>query len=85
MPTGCAHIEAVEPVEPNTTKGCEECLELDMEWVQLRVCQECGHVGCCDSSEGKHATGHFRQTGHPVIEALEDDWLWCYEHETYDE
>lgn len=26
------------------------------QWVQLRLCLKCGHVGCCDSSKNKHAT-----------------------------
>ncbi|MFE2628221.1 UBP-type zinc finger domain-containing protein, partial [Streptomyces sp. NPDC059374] len=24
--------------------------------MQLRICLTCGHVGCCDSSPGRHAT-----------------------------
>lgn len=40
----------------------------------------CGHVGCCDSSPNRHATGHFRATVHPLIQAFEpgEDWYWCY-------
>lgn len=51
-----------------------------MSWVHLRMCQECGHVGCCDNSEGKHATAHFELTGHPLIRSAEpgEDWSWCY-------
>ena len=26
----------------------------------------CGHVGCCDSSKNRHATKHFKATGHPM-------------------
>jgi Zn-finger in ubiquitin-hydrolases and other protein len=50
------------------------------DWVHLRVCQECGHVGCCDNSPGRHATAHFRVAGHPVIRSYEpgEDWYWCY-------
>jgi uncharacterized UBP type Zn finger protein len=48
--------------------------------VHLRLCMECGHVGCCDSSIGKHATKHFHATKHPIIRSFEpgEDWLWCY-------
>jgi uncharacterized UBP type Zn finger protein len=44
----------------------------------------CGHVGCCDSSIGKHATGHYRKTGHEVIRSAEpgEDWRYCYADET---
>jgi hypothetical protein len=40
----------------------------------------CGHVGCCDSSKGKHATAHARATDHPIVESFEpgEDWFWCY-------
>jgi hypothetical protein len=29
---------------------------------------------------GKHATGHFHETGHATIRAHPDfgDWRWCY-------
>ena len=49
-------------------------------WVHLRLCLICGHVGCCDKSKNKHATGHFHSTGHPIIESFEpgEDWRWCY-------
>ncbi len=51
-----------------------------MQWVHLRMCQSCGHVGCCDNSVGKHATAHHHETGHPVIRSVEpgEDWSWCY-------
>src|SRR5437879_9258989 len=48
-----------KPVTPNTS-GCEECLAAGQTWVELRMCLVCGHVGCCDSSEGRHATRHFQ-------------------------
>jgi hypothetical protein len=50
------------------------------DWVHLRVCQECGHVGCCDNSPGRHATAHFHSAGHPVIRSYEpgENWYWCY-------
>src|SRR5918997_1598973 len=48
--------------------------------IHLRVCLVCGHVGCCDNSKNRHATGHFHTTGHPIIQSFEpgEDWLWCY-------
>jgi uncharacterized UBP type Zn finger protein len=54
-------------------------------WVHLRMCLACGHVGCCDSSKNKHATGHFHATRHPVMRSFErgEDWAWCYVDEDY--
>ncbi len=79
----CAHIqEAVKTmgeVKPSG-KGCVECLKTDGWWVHLRMCLECGHVGCCDSSPGKHATKHYHATKHPVMRSFEpgEAWGWCY-------
>ena len=78
----CQHMRTVPVPEPEArTQGCEECLAIGQEWVQLRKCLECGHVGCCDSSIGKHATAHFSQTGHPVMRPFEPGqrWRYCYE------
>jgi uncharacterized UBP type Zn finger protein len=65
---------------PPEVEGCEECLKLGMSWVHLRMCQGCGHIGCCDNSVGKHATAHSAETGHPIIRSAEpgEDWSWCY-------
>ena len=51
-----------------------------MTWVHLRMCQACGHIGCCDNSPGKHATAHYEATAHPLIRSAEpgEDWSWCY-------
>jgi uncharacterized UBP type Zn finger protein len=48
------------------------------------MCLVCGHVGCCDSSDGLHPTKHYKQTRHPVMIALPDkQWKWCYVHKQY--
>jgi uncharacterized UBP type Zn finger protein len=75
----CQHLTGLDPV-PARTPGCEECLKLGTPWVHLRLCLSCGHVGCCDSSPGRHATKHFHQTNHPVIASFEpgERWAWCY-------
>ncbi len=77
----CEHLAAADlQVSPRTPQGCEECLRDGTSWVHLRMCLECGHVGCCDSSEGKHADGHFAETRHPVMRSIEpgEAWRWCY-------
>ena len=85
MPQQCRHLDRVRKVDPKTPDGCEECLASGMSWVHLRLCQECGHVGCCDNSIGKHATKHFHRSGHAVIRSLEpgEDWSWCYVDELF--
>ena len=84
MPASCAHIDEIRSVAP-CTQGCEECLKTGDSWVQLRLCLSCGHVGCCDSSPNKHATKHYRQTTHPIIQAFQSDdpWRWCYVDQLY--
>ncbi len=80
----CEHFDKVNhTTEPKTSK-CEECEKEKLPSVAIRVCLTCGHVGCCDSSVGKHATKHFEQTGHPVMKAMhKDSWKWCYIHKEY--
>ncbi len=75
----CAHQNQIRDVTPSAD-GCQECLKTGSRWVEARLCLECGHVGCCDSSPNQHATAHFRQTGHPVMRSFEpgQDWQWCY-------
>jgi hypothetical protein len=76
---GCTHLDTIRDVEPGST-GCEDCQRIGGWWVHLRVCQACGHVGCCDSSPNRHATAHWRADGHPVVRSYEpgEDWYWCY-------
>jgi CPA2 family monovalent cation:H+ antiporter-2 len=80
----CSHLDQIRPVTPSA-RGCEECLRLGDTWVHLRLCLTCGHVGCCDSSKNKHATGHFAETEHPLVKSLEQSeaWGWCYKDQTY--
>ncbi len=67
-------------VAPTSPHGCEECLRDGTTWVHLRLCLDCGHVGCCDSSTEKHADAHFHETGHPVMRSFEpgESWRWCF-------
>jgi hypothetical protein len=76
----CTHFDDLKPVEPSSTRGCEECLKIGGHWLHLRECLICGNVGCCDSSPNKHATKHFHATKHPVMRSFEpgETWGWCY-------
>lgn len=54
--------------------ACEACGERE----DLRVCQTCGYVACCESHDA-HDTAHFEATGHAFIRPrVGGDWLWCY-------
>lgn len=76
----CAHLDLITPVTPSGD-GCVDCLAAGrLDWVHLRLCQSCGHVGCCDSSPSRHASRHYIQARHPVVRSYEpgEDWFWCY-------
>ncbi|MEP6598486.1 MAG: Na+/H+ antiporter [Actinomycetota bacterium] len=77
----CDHLDkAPRVIAPQTPGQCQECLREGTSWVHLRLCLTCGQVGCCDSSERKHATAHFHDTDHPVMRSVEpgEAWRWCY-------
>jgi len=79
MARQCEHLDQIKKTPP-TTSGCEECMKTGDSWLHLRLCESCGHVGCCDSSQNKHATKHFRATKHPVIKSFQpgENWRYCY-------
>jgi hypothetical protein len=77
------HLGMVRPVAPHTTEGCEDCLRLGTQWVHLRLCLTCGHMGCCDSSPMRHARAHAATIGHPIVQSVEEGWRWCYVDESY--
>ncbi|WP_211222114.1 Na+/H+ antiporter [Nocardioides halotolerans] len=80
----CDDLERYPVVETVADPFCQRCIDEGLEWVALRQCLECGNVACCDSSVGQHATAHFQDATHPVMETAEPDenWRWCYVHHT---
>jgi CPA2 family monovalent cation:H+ antiporter-2 len=80
----CDHAEETSTVFPGSERACPECVAEGHGWVHLRVCMTCGFVGCCDSSEGRHARKHFEDTGHPIIMSWEpgEGWAFCHVHQT---
>jgi hypothetical protein len=79
----CTHIpEDLTAPEPTTPGGCTSCLEQNRDdWVHLRECQTCGHVGCCDSSPAHHATAHATsKPDHALVRSMEpgENWWYCY-------
>ena len=85
MTTQCTHLNQVRNVASRTPAGCEECLAGGTSWVHLRLCLECGHVGCCDDSPMTHATKHFHAVRHPIMRSFEpgEDWGWCFVDEEF--
>jgi len=75
----CTHLDTIHDVRPSAD-GCEDCLKIGSGWVHLRMCTQCGHMGCCDSSPNKHASAHFHAVKHPIMASAEpgEDWLWCF-------
>jgi uncharacterized UBP type Zn finger protein len=77
----CTHLDHVQITElPESVAGCQQCLETGDPWMHLRICLECGQVGCCDSSPNRHASAHAEQFGHPLIRSLEpgEAWSFCF-------
>jgi hypothetical protein len=77
----CSHVPADLSPPPPSAGGCDDCLAAgNRNWVHLRICQTCGHVGCCNSSPSRHATAHYQATVHPLIRSYQpgEDWWWCY-------
>ena len=77
----CNHLDHIQILElPESVPGCEECLKTGDPWLHLRICLECGKVGCCDSSPNRHASRHAQEDEHPVMRSLQpgEDWSWCF-------
>lgn len=80
----CTHLDTINVTQlPYSVDGCEDCLATGGLWLHLRICLDCGHVGCCDDSPNRHATAHHNTTTHPLIRSLEpgEDWCWCFADE----
>ena len=73
---------ATAAVETGADRSASSASTTGTRWVALRLCLACGEVGCCDSSPSRHATAHFHETAHPVMQSAEpgEDWRWCYVH-----
>jgi CPA1 family monovalent cation:H+ antiporter len=78
----CPDLEAHPRVDVEVGEGCPDCLREGLRWVHLRQCLSCGRIGCCDSSPGRHAMHHFRDSSHPVMQSAEvgEGWRWCFVH-----
>jgi hypothetical protein len=83
----CGHITSLETIRRPRAQACQECVKTGSRWVHLRTCQTCGVTLCCDSSPNRHASGHARASGHPVIASAEpgEQWLYCFPDDAYAE
>ncbi|RKY16435.1 MAG: hypothetical protein DRQ55_18010 [Planctomycetota bacterium] len=74
----CEHV----PAQLATPSGnsCEECGST----FSLRMCADCGHVGCCDSQAGD-ARKHYLESGHEVMASMPvgSGFTWCYTDDRY--
>jgi hypothetical protein len=75
-------MDGIDPGAKPSGTGCVECLAANGWWLHLRRCTQCGHIGCCDASPGRHASWHNDSTGHPIITSFEDGEGWFYEYRT---
>ena len=77
----------MDPQAAPSGTGCAECLDgvAPGWWLHLRRCAACGHVGCCDSSPGQHASAHATETGHSVIQSFEpgEDWFYDFNQDQF--
>lgn len=78
-PTACSHMGQASNVTPSSP-GCEDCMKIGAEWINLRICLVCGHVACCESSPHQHANKHYHASGHPLIQSFNpgERWIYCY-------
>ncbi len=76
----CDHLQSLNGIKKARAYECEECIKSGDKWVHLRTCQTCGTTLCCDSSPNQHATKHFKETAHPIVQSAEpgEHWFWCY-------
>ena len=82
----CAHLDQINPeIKSGPATECPQCVVSGDTWVHLRRCLVCGQVGCCDSSKNTHATKHFEETSHAIMQSAQpgEDWMWCYIDKTY--
>ena len=87
MAESCDHIDGLGEIKRPARRECEACVAMGATWVHLRTCQTCGTTLCCDSSPNRHASGHARESGHPVVASAEpgERWVYCFPDELFAE
>jgi len=78
----CPHLSDTNGAVLESAGG--KCAECGLG-APIRVCMTCGHVGCCESTNG-HALAHAKASSHPLIRQLpvsEKSFTWCYDCNAY--
>ena len=80
MMEACEHIEKgkIDLLKFRNYEECVECRSMEDWWVFRNTCMDCGGTRCCDSSPNKHASNHWKDSGHHVILGVNQMALWCY-------
>jgi hypothetical protein len=65
----CTHLDQVEVKQlAESVEGYEERMKVGDSWLHLRICLECGKVGCCDDSSNRHAPPRGVSYATPTLE-----------------
>ena len=78
------HVTRGSPRRPDGAV-CQACLDEGLRvGVAAPAAWSAAWSRCCDSSPSQHATAHFQDEAHPVIQSAEpgEDWRWCFVHHT---
>ena len=70
----CTHLDHVQVTElpPSRRRAARTAWPPATPWLHLRICLECGHVGCCDDSPEpprERARARERPPDHPLARA----------------
>ena len=69
----CTHLDTItSPSCPRRSPAARTACATGDNWLHLRICLDCGHVGCCDDSPNRHASKHAggrRAPAHPLARA----------------
>jgi uncharacterized UBP type Zn finger protein len=57
----CSHLDQIR-IKTTDKHVCEECIKMGDTWVHLRLCLECGNVGCFLQEQARHQALSSHQT-----------------------
>ncbi len=79
MTETCSHLDHIEPVAPSGD-GCVECLLIGRPLAAPAPLHRVRAHRLLRQLPNKHATAHFHEVGHPIIQSYEpgEDWYYCY-------
>ena len=79
MTETCTHLDHIARVAPSGN-GCVECLLTGRALGAPPPLHRVRAHRLLRPSPGKHATAHFHEIAHPIIQSYEpgEDWYYCY-------